>query len=584
MSLRFALPRAVCAQSASVLKHVRSAALDLRPRLRPATLLLGAASVLALTMAPATTFARSERSARRDVADNRDAQRAERRAEKEAAEKAANAVHPLTIVVSTRHQHIKVYSSSGRVISEAPVSTGQSGHETPQGVFSIIGKEQMHHSNLYNDAPMPWMERITWSGVALHAGHLPGYPASHGCIRLPHAYSRALYGLTRMGTRVIVASDDPTPRSIEHEDLFQPLPTAAQVAARQQVVAQATVGASLLGITPANAAEMARAPRTREQAASEREGRLANAKSLIQESESKRSAAEAASIAASNASGDAQLALRAARQDEARQRQDVETARRQIEVTRRELVAFGRVAHKVDEASEEQVAKALEAEQRLEDRLQALETEVEAGSTALAGKRAAVEAAEREAATAQAKRVADLYALRQANQTLDEAREALRALERAEANRDRPIAVLVSRKTGKLYVRQGFEPMFEAAVTIESPELPIGTHVFTAVGDAAQDGGLNWSVVSVQSGAAANDNAARRKSRRGKDVVDDDPPDAQTVAHASSAMSALDRISMAPETRERIAEFIKTGSSLIVSDYGPSNETGRGTEFVVLTR
>ena len=578
--------------------------------------LSGAPSVGALVLAgfaaasSAVTFSLTDPAAARprreasESAAERSADRAERAAakaaEKAAAEKAAQSMHPLTIVVSTRHQHLKVYDASGHVISEAPVSTGQSGHETPHGVFSIIAKEQMHHSNLYNDAPMPWMERITWSGVALHAGNLPGYPASHGCIRLPHAFSRSLYGLTRLGTRVIVASDDPHPQTFAHEDLFQPLPTEAEVAAAANMIASepaqaaalSTVaapgaGLSLLGITPASAGGNERgAPRTREQAAAERATRMASAKAIVADAEARRATAEAEARAAATAAGEAQNALRLARIDTGRLQQDIDKAERQTQATHKELGALARMAQRIDADKDDELTKAGETEQQLEDRLAALDKTIETARTALAAQGERIGAAERAAESAQAARVASANGLRQAGETLTAARDALAAQERAEANRDRPIAVLVSRKTGKLYVRQGFEPLFETPVEIEAAELPIGTHVFTAVG-ASDGGALRWSATTVQSGTAASDGLARRgKSRRGKDGKDAavEPPDGETIAHASSAMSALDRVAVPRDARERIAEFIRTGASLIISDHGPGHETGRGTEFVVLTR
>jgi hypothetical protein len=87
------------------------------------------------------------------------------------------------------------------------VSTGKPGHDTPPGVFTILQKQKMHHSTLYDDAPMPFMQRLTWDGIALHAGRLPGYPASHGCIRLPAAFAETLYDVTAHGGVVVVADD-----------------------------------------------------------------------------------------------------------------------------------------------------------------------------------------------------------------------------------------------------------------------------------------------------------------------------------------------------------------------------------------
>src|SRR5579871_1458632 len=110
---------------------------------------------------------------------------------------------PLIIAVSIQKQQVKVYDANG-FFAEAPVSTGMPGHPTPMGVFSVIEKDRYHHSNIYSGAPMPFMQRITWSGVAMHAGVLPGYPASHGCIRMPESFAIKMWGWTKMGARVIV--------------------------------------------------------------------------------------------------------------------------------------------------------------------------------------------------------------------------------------------------------------------------------------------------------------------------------------------------------------------------------------------
>ena len=128
---------------------------------------------------------------------------------------------PLQIVVSIADQHVTLYSNGVRV-TQSPVSTGVPGRPTPTGVFSIIQKDRFHHSNLYSNAPMPYMERITWSGVALHEGPLPGYPASHGCIRLTHDFAARLWQITRLGVRVIVARNDVIPADFVHPHLFEP--------------------------------------------------------------------------------------------------------------------------------------------------------------------------------------------------------------------------------------------------------------------------------------------------------------------------------------------------------------------------
>ena len=128
---------------------------------------------------------------------------------------------PLMAVISLNDQRITVYDAQGKIL-QAPVSTGRREYETPAGVYSILEKNREHYSNLYDDASMPFMQRITWSGIALHAGALPGYPASHGCIRLPHRVAEELFELTKIGMRVVVVRDDMNPVEIAHPALFKP--------------------------------------------------------------------------------------------------------------------------------------------------------------------------------------------------------------------------------------------------------------------------------------------------------------------------------------------------------------------------
>jgi lipoprotein-anchoring transpeptidase ErfK/SrfK/peptidoglycan hydrolase-like protein with peptidoglycan-binding domain len=130
---------------------------------------------------------------------------------------------PMVLVVSLRQQKLDVYRGTTLVTSSS-VSTGMPGHATKAGVFSILEKQRFHHSNIYSGAPMPWMNRITWSGTAFHAGVVPGYPASHGCIRLPFSFAPKLFKITTVGDNVVVARDRPVPQLVEHPALFQPLP------------------------------------------------------------------------------------------------------------------------------------------------------------------------------------------------------------------------------------------------------------------------------------------------------------------------------------------------------------------------
>src|SRR5664279_1811705 len=124
-------------------------------------------------------------------------------------------------IVSIKTQQVTFYDADGWIL-RAPVSTGVKGRETPAGVFALIEKDKDHHSTMYDDAWMPNMQRITWNGIALHGGPLPGYAASHGCIRMPYDFAEKLFDKTHIGMRVIIAPNDPAPVAFSHPALFQP--------------------------------------------------------------------------------------------------------------------------------------------------------------------------------------------------------------------------------------------------------------------------------------------------------------------------------------------------------------------------
>src|SRR5712671_5861504 len=143
---------------------------------------------------------------------------------------AGEPVEPIMAIVSLRNQRITVYDAKGWIL-RAPISSGQKGRETPAGIFSVIEKQAEHYSNLYDDAYMPHMQRLTWSGIALHGGPLPGHPASHGCVRMPYDFAEHLFSATSLGMRVIVAPSDVAPVEISHPALFLPKSGADAVAA-----------------------------------------------------------------------------------------------------------------------------------------------------------------------------------------------------------------------------------------------------------------------------------------------------------------------------------------------------------------
>ena len=196
-----------------------------------------------------------------------------------------SAGEPIMVIVSLRSQRITVYDAKGWIL-RAPVSSGTKGRETPAGIFSVIQKVEEHYSNLYDDAFIPHMQRITWSGIALHGGVLPGRPASHGCIRLPFDFAEQLFDATARGMRVIVAPGDVAPVEFAHPLLFQPKPGAAALAASRTAEAQeATRKAAEARLTAGTAlreATQARAPvRTAENLKRRAEAQLAAAETKL---------------------------------------------------------------------------------------------------------------------------------------------------------------------------------------------------------------------------------------------------------------------------------------------------------------
>jgi len=132
---------------------------------------------------------------------------------------------PMAVIVSLSEQRAYVYRN-GVEIGVASASTGKPGHETPTGVFTVLEKDKNHHSKTYNNAPMPFSERLTWGGVALHAGLLPGYPSSHGCIHLPSEFARRLFEISPMGMIVVIADDHDAPDAVAHPGMLAPVSAA----------------------------------------------------------------------------------------------------------------------------------------------------------------------------------------------------------------------------------------------------------------------------------------------------------------------------------------------------------------------
>src|SRR5579863_1757414 len=170
---------------------------------------------------------------------------------------------PIMAIVSIKSQKVTFYDADGWIL-RAPVSTGTTGRETPAGVFAILEKDPDHHSSMYDDAWMPNMQRITWNGIALHGGPLPGYAASHGCVRMPYEFAEKMFDKTRIGMRVIISPDDEAPADFSHPALFVPKADAIAAAPARASTAEREAE---VAATAADEAKKAAATTARESAA-----------------------------------------------------------------------------------------------------------------------------------------------------------------------------------------------------------------------------------------------------------------------------------------------------------------------------
>ena len=444
---------------------------------------------------------------------------------------------PLMAIVSLNDQRISIYDAQGR-ISRAPVSSGQTGYETPVGIYSVLQKNAEHYSNVYDDASMPFMQRLTWSGVALHAGELPGYPASHGCVRMPLNFAERLFGMTKLGMRVIVARNDVAPVAITHPLLWKPKPAHGDVAVATRPAFQEDGGDDA---STAQQPDVSRWPG--------RQMQLDNLKAL----------AEAKAVEAEAVSAKAEEVRRAARRANAERAKAIKAVRSADYIKRRADEKLAYAERALQSATANAIQKAEENK-----------AEAEANAAAAQAKLDAAKIAEQTTTEAATRAGEDLKA---ADTAKDAAAAAVAEVERSML----PLSVFISLKTQRLYVRQGREPVLETAVTIRDVEQPIGTHIFTAV-DYANDGDdVRWNVVSI--GGKPSDVAEETSGERRNSNKEQGPEPVPTDVAAATA--ALDRVTIPQEAMDRISKFVWPGSSLIISDEEASKETGKATEFVV---
>jgi hypothetical protein len=366
----------------------------------------GAAAIAALAAMAALTALTADAAARQA----RPAPTKEAKAPRQAGE-------PIMAIVSIKTQQVTFYDAEGWIL-RAPVSTGVTGRETPAGVFAVIEKDKDHHSSMYDDAWMPHMQRITWNGIALHGGPLPGYAASHGCVRMPFGFAEHLFDKTRIGMRVIIAPNDAVPVEFSHPALFVPNPKAVTAA-------------------PARAETLAR-----------------------EAAEAARAADEAKKAAATAARQTAPLTASLRKLEQLKARADAE-----LSVADKRLAAAG-----TDQAK----ARAEELKQKAAAKAAELATQLDAAKADANSKLAAAAAAKDAAKAAEINKTATAKAASEAKLALEPVSIYIsRATQKLYVRRNthKPLP-----DGGEM-----FDSSIEVPVAIRNPDKRIGTHVFTAM-------------------------------------------------------------------------------------------------------
>ena len=347
---------------------------------------------------------------------------------------------PIMAIVSIKSQQVTFYDADGWIL-RAPVSTGTKGRETPAGIFAVIDKEKDHRSNMYDDAWMPHMQRITWNGIALHGGPLPGYAASHGCVRMPFGFAEKLFEKPRIGMRVIISPNDAAPVDFSHPALLMPNAEAiAAVPARAETLVR-------------EAAEAAKAVDGMKKAAATAARETASLTSSLRRLEQLKKSADAEL-------GSADKAIASAKTDEAKAR--------------------------AEERKQKAAAKAEEAATRFDTAKSDAKSKLDAAAAAKDAARAA-----------DAKKTASAKAASDAKLALEPVSIYIsRATQKLYVRRN-------THKPAPDGGGEVFDATIEVPVAIRNPEKRIGTHVFTAM--ARSDAGLRWSAVTIDDADGAKD-------------------------------------------------------------------------------
>jgi lipoprotein-anchoring transpeptidase ErfK/SrfK len=468
---------------------------------------------------------------------------------------------PLEIFVSIEQQKLHFYSD-GQLVATEPVATGVPGHLTPLGVFSVIERDRYHHSNLYSNAPMPYMERITWSGVALHEGPGVGHQASHGCIRMPQAFAAKLFMLPTMGMRVIISHGElqPIPFADSHLFVHKDLPPTAAlprgVETAQQVAPGTKSDAAPAGVMPADA--------TGAKAAQAGDGGVSAPAAAPDQAKT------APAVPATPAAAD-----KPAAQDAASPAAPAPAPAEPVKAAETPAPAPAEPAKAAETPAPAPAAAATP---------QPAPT-VPAKDAASAPSAPPASTTPVPGAAASAPAAPDMTA----PIAIENVPIPLTKPARAAEGSDKPIAVFVSRKTGRIYVRQNFAPLFDAPVTIEHPEQPLGTHVYTAMDYLPDHSTFRWTVTTVPTSTAPK-KVERWKyvkdgwGRRHRVRVEERVAEPESTLPAATPEEALARIQIPQDVINQISQLMVPGSSLVVSDQGLGPETGDHTDFIVVTR
>ncbi|MBO9123574.1 MULTISPECIES: L,D-transpeptidase family protein [unclassified Rhizobium] len=382
----------------------------------------------------------------------------------------------LQIFVSKSKQSLTVYDGAD-VIVTSKISSGKSGHTTPSGIFSVIEKQTYHESNIYSGAPMPFMQRLTWSGIALHQSNsVPRYPASHGCVRMPDAFAKQLYKMTEMGVPVIITDAQLAPEPVDHPTLFSPhapppAPLLSDVELRPAIgslpvqVAMNEVAMPRLQVQPIVAP-------VNDQPVKILITRRAQRETII----------------------------------------DLQTYLAELGF------AVGNADGYLGPATVQAIGEFKKQHPMNPDAAKSL--------------------------------ISD---------------DLLRAVYSAAGKGEPP--------NGVIMVRQGFQQVFEAPVTIAQPELALGTHFFSAHEVNFEDGTTEWLGVTLP-----NTLTSQTMKRLGISTME------SSIISGTPILNALGRITIPDDTRQRIDSMLTSGSTLTISDTGVGPETGQGTDFITLTR